>query len=277
MIRTVRAAGGLLLRLQDEPEVLLVAAKEEWRIPKGIVEHQECDEEAAIREVLEETGILAAIFAEIATRSWTYEWQGSKWRKNCRFFAMAQASDDVEPMDAEFDRAEWLSIDDAHERLTYAAEREVLGVLRALLPRFRLLQREAAPHITELSLVARGVSHGNLAGSGKLGIIRGAADPATTKRHVVAVADLDPALAPLVVDAQALLAAKGGTGSPLAVAAQETGTAVVIVPNLELRGATIRLGAITLPEGADVSVLEGDASVRLATLGMGREFGRRRA
>lgn len=60
----VAEAGGIVVRYDDAgtPQFLVVTAKDDpahWIFPKGHIEHGESAEDAAVREVLEETGIQA--------------------------------------------------------------------------------------------------------------------------------------------------------------------------------------------------------------------------
>src|SRR5262245_65194209 len=65
----IRAAGGVISRRTDrgEIEVLLIHRREQrdWSFPKGKLERGESDEECALREVEEETGLRCEIVAEL--------------------------------------------------------------------------------------------------------------------------------------------------------------------------------------------------------------------
>ena len=69
--RTVRAAGGLVRRRREDgvEEILLVhrPAYDDWSFPKGKLELGESEEDAAIREVEEETGLRCRLERELAT------------------------------------------------------------------------------------------------------------------------------------------------------------------------------------------------------------------
>lgn len=55
MLPTVRAAGGLVVN--SAGELLMILRRGKWDLPKGKLEHGETPEDAALREVQEETGI----------------------------------------------------------------------------------------------------------------------------------------------------------------------------------------------------------------------------
>ena len=71
MTDTVRAAGGIVVRHRDDGvvEILLVhrPAYDDWSFPKGKCEDGESEEEAAVREVEEETGLRCILAGELAT------------------------------------------------------------------------------------------------------------------------------------------------------------------------------------------------------------------
>ena len=69
-MRVVPGAGGLVF--DDEGRVLLIRDRNGfWVFPKGHVDPGETPEEAAVREVLEETGIRAQILAPLKTTRYT--------------------------------------------------------------------------------------------------------------------------------------------------------------------------------------------------------------
>jgi 8-oxo-(d)GTP phosphatase len=121
----VRAAGGVLRRVGDSgPEVLLVHRPryDDWTFPKGKAEPGESDEETAIREVEEETGLRCALGRELpATR-----YRDSRGRrKQVRYWTMVVESGDFEPH-GEVDEIEWLIPELAAFKLSYDRDLEVL-------------------------------------------------------------------------------------------------------------------------------------------------------
>jgi 8-oxo-dGTP diphosphatase len=123
----VLAAGGLVLRDGPSgPEVVLVHRPryDDWTLPKGKLDEGEGSPEAALREVLEETGLDCRLGRELATTAYV----DSHGRpKVVRYWSMSVARDrGFEPGD-EVDEVRWLSIAEAGGLLTYDRDRDVLA------------------------------------------------------------------------------------------------------------------------------------------------------
>jgi 8-oxo-dGTP pyrophosphatase MutT (NUDIX family) len=120
----VRAAGGLVVRSGN---VLLVHRPryDDWTFPKGKCEHGESDEECALREVHEETGLRCELVSEVGTT----EYVDSKGRpKRVRWWVMRPEGGTFTPTD-EVDVVQWASPADAAELLSYGRDLELLGAL----------------------------------------------------------------------------------------------------------------------------------------------------
>jgi 8-oxo-dGTP pyrophosphatase MutT (NUDIX family) len=66
----VRAAGGLVVRTIDGVRLLAVVHRpryDDWTFPKGKLHTGETDEEAAVREVAEETGLRCTLVSDLGT------------------------------------------------------------------------------------------------------------------------------------------------------------------------------------------------------------------
>jgi 8-oxo-dGTP diphosphatase len=130
LTREVRAAGGVVWRRRDgdEVEVLLVHRPRyrDWTFPKGKVEDGETDEQAAVREVEEETGLRCELGPELPSTAYT----DLKLRpKRVRYWAMEATADGE--AGSEVDEVQWVSIEEAPERLSHRRDREVLRALKA--------------------------------------------------------------------------------------------------------------------------------------------------
>jgi 8-oxo-dGTP pyrophosphatase MutT (NUDIX family) len=121
----VRAAGGIVLRGSgSEAEVLLVHRPQygDWTFPKGKVEPDESDEECAVREVEEETGLMCALGRELPSTTYL---DAKKRPKAVRYWVMKVVGGTLR-FDFEVDAARWVMIGDAAELLTYPRDVDLL-------------------------------------------------------------------------------------------------------------------------------------------------------
>lgn len=130
--KLIRAAGGVVWREgADGDEVLLVhrSKYDDWTIPKGKLDPGETWEQAAVREVFEETAIVPVLGEELASIAY----DDHKGRpKQVRYWAMAVADEVAWAPDDEITDREWLDLDAAERRLTYARDVTVLASFRDL-------------------------------------------------------------------------------------------------------------------------------------------------
>ena len=121
----IRAAGGVVVRgHHDERRVAIVHRPryDDWTFPKGKVLGGESDDEAALREVLEETGIVAEIVSELPSVEYSHR---SGTPKSVRYWLMRETGGAFEPND-EVDELRWCSPTEAAAVLTYERDRAVL-------------------------------------------------------------------------------------------------------------------------------------------------------
>jgi 8-oxo-dGTP pyrophosphatase MutT (NUDIX family) len=126
--RTVRAAGGLVHRRYDGVDEILVVhrpAYDDWSFPKGKLEAGEREEDAAVREVEEETGLRCRLEREVATT--TYR-DGRGRPKTVRYWLMTPVAGSVAAAN-EVDDARFVPLAEARRLLTYARD---VGLLDAL-------------------------------------------------------------------------------------------------------------------------------------------------
>lgn len=127
----VRAAGGIVCRdIEDGTrEVLLVHRPkyDDWTLPKGKVDPGERDEETALREVLEETGVECRLGVEAGTT----RYRDSQDRdKVVHYWLMEpkEIPDEFVP-NHEVDAVRWCSVDEARAALSYAHDRKLLKAI----------------------------------------------------------------------------------------------------------------------------------------------------
>ena len=121
MTEQVQAAGGVVSR--DGRIALVHRPKyDDWTFPKGKLDSGEDFEQAAMREVEEETGLRCRLGRDLGET----RYRDHKDRpKVVRYWAMDGAEGDFEPND-EVDELRWVSIDEAKEMLSYDFDRDLV-------------------------------------------------------------------------------------------------------------------------------------------------------
>ena len=121
------SAGGVVLK---EDQVLLIRTKdikqrEVWTFPKGKLNAGEDSPQAAVREVVEETGWRCQIDTELPRSEYWFQRQGQRVKKTVRWFRMSPLELVGSP-DHEVEEAAWVAIGEAAQRLTYPSDRALL-------------------------------------------------------------------------------------------------------------------------------------------------------
>ena len=150
MVRDEISAGGVVVRPKgDGWEVLLIATHggARWSLPKGHVEPGESAEEAAVREVREETGVTARVVEPLDTIEYWFRWKGAEGslliHKRVHFFLMEYVSGDPKDHGWEVDDARWFDLEEAVQMVAYKDEQELLRKAREVIAR-RLASSEKA-------------------------------------------------------------------------------------------------------------------------------------
>jgi 8-oxo-dGTP pyrophosphatase MutT (NUDIX family) len=118
----VYAAGGVVVR---DGEVLLVHRPryDDWTFPKGKLDPGESFEDAALREVEEETGLRCNVGRELPATRYAV---GTR-PKIVRYWLMTPEAETPFVPNDETDELRWLSRDEAMSLLTYDRDRDVLA------------------------------------------------------------------------------------------------------------------------------------------------------
>lgn len=128
--RRERSAGGVVYRIADgHPLFLLIRdSYGNWGFPKGHLERGERSETAALREVMEETGLRALrLVGAIDTIEWYFRFQGTLIHKLCEFFLMESESERTTPqLDEGITACRWTPAAEALELIRYENSRAIL-------------------------------------------------------------------------------------------------------------------------------------------------------
>lgn len=149
------SAGGIVYRhdpstSSGQERVLILVAQHSqhhgWVFPKGLIDKKkprtknqelrtikETKEEAALREVREETGVYGKIIKALPPVTYWYKFDNEKIKKTVYYFLMEYASGDIKDHDFEMENVEWLLINEVQARLTYKSDKEVWTQARKLL------------------------------------------------------------------------------------------------------------------------------------------------
>jgi 8-oxo-dGTP pyrophosphatase MutT (NUDIX family) len=128
-----RSAGGLVVL---DARILLISTQSgrRWQLPKGHIEEGETPEQAAVREVREETGVTSRVVAPLpGVEYWFVERGAHRVHKRVDYFLLAYLSGDTADFDArEVSGAEWFSWEDGLAKLSFENERRVVERAREM-------------------------------------------------------------------------------------------------------------------------------------------------
>jgi 8-oxo-dGTP pyrophosphatase MutT (NUDIX family) len=133
------SAGGLVLDLGgDVPRGALIGRTDRqgrllWSLPKGHIEAGETAEQAAVREVEEETGIAGSILGELGTIDFWFVADGRRIHKTVRHFLMQRVGGELSDADIEVDEVAWVPLPDIRGQLAYPDERGLVDTAGRLL------------------------------------------------------------------------------------------------------------------------------------------------
>lgn len=125
----VRAAGGVVTRSREDGGIEVVVVHRvsyaDWTFPKGKLHDGETEEEAALREVEEETSLRCRLGRELGST----RYHDSRGRpKIVRYWEMEPLEGELEPAN-EIDAARWSSLAEARSLLTYERDVALLDLL----------------------------------------------------------------------------------------------------------------------------------------------------
>jgi len=136
--RNEHSSGGAVISIRDGVAYVAMIAtrgKTRWGLPKGAVSEGETSEQAALREVLEETGLEADIVKPLDTIEYFFRAGDTLIRKRVDFYLMRYVGGELTPQLSEVDDVEWVEISVAVGRASFDSERKLLeSVLQDVSP-----------------------------------------------------------------------------------------------------------------------------------------------
>lgn len=134
----IRAAGGVVTRFVPGGRVEIACiyreARGDWTFPKGKLNEGETFEEAAVREVLEETGLHCRVVRFVGTTNYTHR-KGKP--KIVAYYLMNMDQGEFAPND-EVDELVWLPLERVRTHLTWDRDQELFDLVMEL-PELRAL------------------------------------------------------------------------------------------------------------------------------------------
>ena len=100
-----------------------------WALPKGIIGPGEKPEEAALREVAEETGIESRLVTKLGDVRYVYTWEGERVFKIVSFYLVryrrGRLGEITPEQKVEIAEARWFPLEEAPRVLAYKGEQEM--------------------------------------------------------------------------------------------------------------------------------------------------------
>jgi ADP-ribose pyrophosphatase YjhB (NUDIX family) len=133
------SAGGLVVdRSGEVPRAALIARHDRrgrlvWSLPKGHLEAGETPEDAAVREVEEETGIRGRVLAPLGVIDFWFVVEDRRIHKTVHHYLLEASGGELSDEDVEVVEVAWVPLDDVAGRLAYADERRLLARATELL------------------------------------------------------------------------------------------------------------------------------------------------
>lgn len=139
------SAGGIVINFETPTlDVAIIgrlnrANRLEWCLPKGHPEGLEGHEEAAMREIEEETGIAGEILQPLGSIDYWFSASGHRVHKTVHHFLLRAVGGELtaeNDPDQEAADVAWVPLRDLGARLSFPNERRMADLARAVLPQY---------------------------------------------------------------------------------------------------------------------------------------------
>ncbi len=127
------SAGGVVFRTHASGkgwEIVIIKRmrylNESWSLPKGHLEAGETREQAAIREVKEESGVDALPFYSLGEIEYYFRKDGDRIHKIVYYYLMETINDELGEPNSEVAEARWVNINEVRSLLSYDRDKDVV-------------------------------------------------------------------------------------------------------------------------------------------------------
>lgn len=132
------SAGGFVLAADGSPRIAVIGRRNrggriDWCVPKGHLEGDETKEQAAIREIAEETGLEAEIIESLGSIHYEFSTPSSIISKTVHHFLMRQTGGNLtieNDPDQEAVDIRWINIDLLNAELAHENERRLAVIVK---------------------------------------------------------------------------------------------------------------------------------------------------
>lgn len=136
------SAGGVIVKVDNRRAYAALIARRnrggrlEWCLPKGHLEGNETAEEAAVREIFEETGITGQVIRHLSTIDYWFAGTDRRVHKVVHHFLLQATGGYItveNDPDQEAEDVAWVDFDDLPQKLSYPNERQIVSLARQLI------------------------------------------------------------------------------------------------------------------------------------------------
>jgi ADP-ribose pyrophosphatase YjhB (NUDIX family) len=134
------SAGGVVLDLSSDPPAVALIARHDrrsrllWSLPKGHVEEGETPEQAALREVFEETGLVGRIVAPLGVIDFWFVVEDKRIHKTVHHYVIEAIGGELSDEDVEVEAVEWIPFHQVVRKLAYGDERRLVEKVPQIVP-----------------------------------------------------------------------------------------------------------------------------------------------
>jgi 8-oxo-dGTP pyrophosphatase MutT (NUDIX family) len=133
------SAGGVVFKNENGRFFILLinprkpnfgAPQDYWTFPKGHIDEEEDKKNAALREVLEESGVRGKIIDSLGSVKYFVNASYGKFIKFVDYYLMEYIDGDIANHDREVAEARWFKLEEAEKMLKFKHDKEMLGKAR---------------------------------------------------------------------------------------------------------------------------------------------------